>query len=370
VRTPPWLWRRESDSLERLLLSPVTLASWIYGAGAWLHRAARTRGVLHRTRLDCCVVSVGSPVIGGAAKTPTAAFLAARLRARGHAVALATRGYGGRRARDVRILSDGEALIGDPAGIGDEALVLCSHAPGVPVLVSHDRAAAGRVAIAAFDTRVLVLDDGLAHHRLSRDVEIVTLDATAGLGNGRVLPRGPLREPLSGLARADAIGVVDGSLPTADAERLAARAPGAWRYAARRRPVSVRSIAGGPALPVATLEGLDVGLLSGIARPDGFARTVSALGARVVAHRDLADHHRYRAEDLDGLARRARTWITTEKDAVKILPSWVHGLDLRVLRIELAVEDEDAFVDWLEARIRASLDPAAQPLPASGLAAR
>lgn len=370
MRTPAWLWRHESDSLERLLLSPVTLSSWLYGAGALLHRAARARGILRRTRLDCCVVSVGSPVVGGAAKTPTAAFVAARLRARGHAVALATRGYGGRRARAVRILSDGEALIGDPVGVGDEALVLCSHAPGVPVLVSHDRAAAGRMAIAAFDTRVLVLDDGLAHHRLSRDLEIVTVDAAAGLGNGRVLPRGPLREPLSGLAGADAIGVVDGRLPAADAERLAERVPGALRYAARRRPVSVRSIAGGPALPATTLEGLDVGLLSGIARPDAFARTVSALGARIVAHRRLADHHRYRAEDLEGLATRARTWITTEKDAVKILPSWVQGLDLRVLRIELAVEDEDAFVDWLEARIRACPHPAAQPVPASRAAPR
>jgi len=354
VKAPGWLWERSNDSLESLLLAPVGVASWVYGAGARLRRAARAVGLPRARRLDCCVISVGSPVVGGAGKTPTAAWIAARLHARGHAVALATRGHGGRRRRGVQVLADRTGLIGDPVGVGDEALVLCSHAPGVPVLVARDRWLAGLHAIATFDTRVLVLDDGLAHHRLTRDVELVTLDAAAGFGNGAVLPRGPLREPLGGIHRIDAVGVVDGTLVAEDERRVSAWAPAARRYAARRQPESVRALASDAMDPASSLDGLEVGVLCGVARPDGFVRTVAGTGARVVARRTLPDHHRYRETDLAGLTSEAKVWITSEKDAVKILPSWLRGLDLRVLRVELEVDDPAGLLDWLERRIGAT----------------
>jgi tetraacyldisaccharide 4'-kinase len=309
-------------------------------------------------------VSVGSPVVGGAGKTPTAAWIAARLRARGHRVALATRDHGGRRDRGVRVLSDGHAVIGDPVGSGDEALLLCAHAPGVPVLVARDRVRAARVAIAAFDARVLVLDDGLAHHRLARDVEVITLDAASGLGNGAVLPRGPLREPLPRIRGPRALGVVDGALDPADERRVTRWLPDAERYAARRRAVSVRPLGGGAAAPPASLSGVEVGVRAGIARPEAFERTVEALGARIVARRARPDHHRYGRADLAGLGDGARVWLTTEKDAVKILPSWCGGLDLRVLRIALEVEHETRLLDWLEGCIEACPYPVRPPVVA------
>src|SRR5690606_18352079 len=100
--------------------------------------------------------------------------------------------------------------------------------------------------------------------------------------------------------------------------------------------------------PPQWLAGRAVGLLSGIARPAGLRRTVEALGARVVAERAFADHHRFRPADLRGLRG---TWVTTEKDAVKILPSWCEGLDLHVLAIELEPAEPDALADWLVARL-------------------
>lgn len=360
MRSPGWIWKRQVDSLESLLLAPVTAASWLYGAGARLSRLARHVVPPGPRRLGCCVISVGSPIVGGGGKTPTAAWIAARLHERGHRVALATRGYGGRRRSRVQVLGDGTSLIGDPVGVGDEALVLCSHAPGVPVLVARDRWLAGLHAISTFGTRVLVLDDGLAHHRLARDVEIVTFDAETGLGNGAVLPRGPLREPLAGIRDVHAIGVVDGDLSMEDERRLSAWGSEGLRYRAWRRAISIRPLAGGTLEPVSTLKGVDVGLLSGVARPDGFERTVAKLGARVVARRIHSDHHRYRPEDLVGLDAAAKVWLTTEKDAVKILPSWARGLDLRVLRIELEVDAADVFIDWLESRI-ASAHAGAEP---------
>ena len=351
MRRPDWLWRPAHGLGERMLLWPLRVASWIYAAAAWLNRASRSPRLLGARRLDCCVVSVGSPVVGGSAKTPTAAWVASGLAGRGHRVAIAIRGYGGRRAREPLVVSDGVEVVCDVASAGDEALVLCSHAKGVPVVVARDRSAAGALAIERFGARVLVLDDGLAHRRLARDVEIVTLDAHHGLGNGFVLPRGPLREPLASLGRFDVFGVVDGPLAPDVARRLERHTAGAFRYTAVRRAVAVQPLAGGPMQDPSSLRGLEVGALSGIAQPDGFVRSLETLGARVVARREFADHHAYRPGDLAGLDREARLWITTEKDAVKLSPAWLHGVDVQVLRIELEVEAGDELLDWLEGRI-------------------
>jgi tetraacyldisaccharide 4'-kinase len=95
-----------------------------------------------------------------------------------------------------------------------------------------------------------------------------------------------------------------------------------------------------------------VGLLSGIAQPDSFRRTVESLGAHVIRERRFPDHHRYRERDLRSLEEEASIWLTTEKDAVKILPSWLGGADLRVVSIDIAVEDGDRLCDWLEDRLR------------------
>lgn len=291
--------------------------------------------------------------MGGAGKTPAAAWIAARLHARGYAVALASRGYGRQaRGNDVLVVSDGRHLYALAAEAGDEPLVLAAHAPGVPVLVGRDRARVGQHALALFGTEVLVLDDGFQHHRLARDVELLVFDG-AGLGSGRLLPLGPLRERLGEASLADGLLVVDGPLGERDAERLAGVAPAAARFEARRAPATLRPLRGGREQAPATLAGVAVGLLAGLARPSGLRRTIEGLGARVVAERRFPDHHRYRPRDLRGLGEQTPIWITTEKDAVKILPSWCEGLDLRVLSIELEIDEPDRFTGWLEQRLTA-----------------
>ena len=249
------------------------------------------------------------------------------------------------------MVSDGRHVLSSTVRAGDEPLLLAAHAPDVPVLVGRDRAVVGLRALAAFSAQVLVLDDGFQHHRLARDVDLVSVDG-AGFGNRRLLPRGPLREPLSVLARADALGVVDGPLDEADEQILERYAPGVRRFGARREPEGLRPLAGGRLESTELLRGQQVGLLSGIARPASLRRSVEALGARVVAERCFADHHRYRPRELQGLADEALLWITTQKDAVKILPSWVEGADVRVLGIRLRVDDGASFLDWLEERLR------------------
>ena len=344
-----WLWTRHESLGRRWVMAPL---AWIYSGVARLNRKRWSSGLWRRRKLECCVISVGSPVVGGAAKTPTAAWVARALKGRGFRVALATRGYGGRRRRGVTILESEFAEEVSHHHVGDEALVLAQRTPGVPVLVARDRGRAGIRAIARWDTEILVLDDGLAHHRLARDVELVTLDASAGLGNGSVLPRGPLREPLDSISEIHAIGVVDGSLKRDDARLIANWAPNAFRYTAVRRAVAVCSLDSGDRQVPSSLAGLEVGLLSGLARPEAFEETVRGLGAHVVTRRAFPDHHRYRASDLKSLGLEASVWITTQKDAVKLRPDWFRGLDLRVLEIDLEIEDESEFLDWLVGRIR------------------
>ncbi len=351
VRRPAWFEEREPSLLRRALLAPLVPLSWCYGLGTLVAR--RMRGARFRTptRLSCRVVSVGNLVVGGSGKTPAAAWIAAQLRARGHKVALASRGYGRRGHEIVTVVSDGRFVVATADEAGDEPLLLAAHAPGVPVLVGPDRRIVGLRAIAAFGVDVLVLDDGLQHHRLARDVEVVAFDGS-GLGNGHLLPRGPLREPLSALHDADALLVVDGPLTSDDTTAITASASRARWFSARRRPVSLRPLEGGAAQLPTLLANQRVGILCGIARPASLRRTVEALGATVVAERSFPDHHRYGERDLRDLSA-ASLWITTEKDALKILPRWTHGADVRVLVAGLEVEDGDAFVDWLERTLRA-----------------
>jgi tetraacyldisaccharide 4'-kinase len=349
----PWIeGEREEGAGLRAALLPLDALGLVYGAAARAHRALHARGWLRRERLGCRVLSVGNPGVGGSGKTPTTAFLARELRRRGHRVAIASRGYRRRAREAVVVVSDGQRVLATVEEAGDEPVLLAAHAPGVPVLVAERRALAGQRAIACFGCDVLVLDDGFHHLPLERDVELLVLDGRFGLGNARVLPRGPLREPLGSLRLADAIGVVDGPLDARDEARLQRFAPAVRRFAARRIPVYLRPLAGGARQPPDLLAGREAGVLSGIARPGALRRTAEALGAAVVAERTFRDHHRYRPGDLAGIGEHAPLWVTTEKDALKIRPAWTGATPVWVLVIELEVEDADGLLDWLSARLR------------------
>jgi tetraacyldisaccharide 4'-kinase len=347
-----WLEEREESPLRWLLLAPLLPLSWVYAAVAGLHRVAAERGWIARRRIPGHVLSVGNLVVGGTAKTPIAAWLASGLMRRGRKVALASRGYGRSGHEAVSVVSDGRFVRGSAALSGDEPMLLAASAAGVPVLVGRDRGVVGLRAQAAFGADVLVLDDGFQHHRLARDLDLVLFDGRLGFGNGHVLPRGPLREPARALRRAHGILVVDGPLPSEDEDRLRRLAPTARRFEARRRAAGLRPLAGGPAEPPEALQGRGVGLLAGLARPSSLRRSVEALGARVVAERFFPDHHRYTRHDLRGLAEEAPLWVTTDKDAVKLVPTWTGRADVRVLTLAVEVEEPDAMLDWVESRLR------------------
>lgn len=353
-RRPAWFDHSEPRGLGRWLLAPLTLAGFCYGEVVSLLRATRAR---RAARLPCHVISVGSLCAGGAGKTPLVASLAALLHSRGRRCAVATRGYArarGNGPEGVVVASDGRGRRASPERIGDEPAWLADCLSGVPVLVSDDRARAGRYAITRFGTRVLLLDDGFQHFKLARDLDLVVVDGKAGFGNGAVLPRGPLREPLRALRFADAVVVVDGPLAPRDAAALDRWAPLAPRFAARRAVVGWRRLGEGsrvpPDSPLAPRG--RVGVLSGIARPDSFRRTVLALGLEPRAEAVFPDHHRYIRRDLAALPAPPRIWVTTEKDAVKLDPRWNERVELWALAIALRFEAEEELVGWLESALR------------------
>lgn len=342
--------------------------SGLYGTGARLHRrfgraaAARAGG-----RPGCVVVSVGALTVGGAGKTPLAAALARGLHERGLRVALASRGYRGSGSEPVQLVSDGARIHSEVARCGDESLLLAAHAPGVPVWVGRDRRVVAHHAVAAFGAEVVVLDDGFQHHRLARDLDLVCVDGVAGFGNGHVLPWGPLREPIGALRFADCVCVVDpleaGDWPEAVVQFAASGRP---VLQARRRPRFLRSLDHRIREPLASLRGRAVGLLAGVARPGSLRRTLESLGARVVAERVFADHHAYRARDLHGLGLRTREWVTTEKDALKILPHWLGGVKLSVLGIEMELEQPEAFFEPIHGLVLRRRTPAGPALSDRG----
>jgi len=347
---PELLWQTDESVVRRLLLAPLLLAEAPYAAGAWLHRRVYESGLRGSVRLDARVVSIGNLAVGGSAKTPVAAFIARAFRDRGRRVALLARGVGASRAREVNVVSDGERVLLGPAEAGDEPSLLAASAPGVPVLSGVNRVALGLRALSLFGAEVLVLDDGFQHHRLARDLDLVCLDARLGLGNGHVLPRGPLREPVSALSRAHALiwtRATPDDPPPPGAERLPKHVP---QFRVGVRKLGLRPLAGGEREPIESLRGARVGMLAAIARPDRLARELASYGAEVVTRREFRDHHLYRPRDLAGLDPTLR-WITTAKDAVKLPPAWDEGRVVFVLEEEVDPASGAALAEFVAARV-------------------
>jgi tetraacyldisaccharide 4'-kinase len=295
-------------------------------AAAWTWEARRRRGRALPARLGIPVICVGNLTAGGAGKTPTVIALVERLRARGIAVHIVSRGHGGSLEGPLRVEPRRRA-----AEVGDEPLLLAAFAP---VWIGRDRTLAARAAEAA-GAAVVVLDDGFQNPGLRKDLSIVVVDAGYGFGNGRVMPAGPLREPVEdGLARADLLVAIGTPEQRADFRA-------AWPATAALPSVN------GALAPLRTgmdWRGLRVLAFAGIGRPEKFFATLESVGAELVAAHGFADHAPYDRRLLGRLEREARglraQLVTTEKDAVR-LPRDFRPKVL-VLPVRLELEDWSA----------------------------
>jgi tetraacyldisaccharide 4'-kinase len=283
--TPPPLWAR--------------LCEPIYRGAVSLRRAAYARGWRASGHPGRPVIVVGNLTAGGAGKTPLVAWLVHALQARGLRPAVVSRGYGG-----AEPLSPHEVLVGDdPAFTGDEPLLLASLTD-CPVWICRDRLAAARAAVDA-GADVIVADDGLQHYRLERDFELLVIDAERGLGNGRCLPAGPLREPAGRLQEVDFI-VCNGAGDKCPGEGLRMELVGteAVRLDGRARR------------PLEYFRSEPVHAVAGIGHPERFFRFLEEQGIEVIRH-PLPDHGQIPAALLSPADGRAV--LMTSKDAMRCM---------------------------------------------------
>jgi tetraacyldisaccharide 4'-kinase len=307
------------------------------------------------------VVSVGNLVAGGTGKTPLTAWLAGAFQARGRRVVIVSRGYRGRRREKLALVWEGGRLLADASAAGDEPVLLGRLVPGATVVVGADRVLAARWAVEEHGAEIVLLDDGFQHRRLARDCDVVLLSAADPFGGNRGLPAGLLREgPAEALARAHLLVLSGSSAPDPALEdRLRSLAPGRPLFRERHEPTALveldGSLHGSPGL----LAGRAVFAVAGLARPAALRETLEELGARVVGHRDLPDHHAFRPGEeatLHEEARRAgaETLVLTEKDAVRWrAPEGDAGRAL-ALRVEAKLDDPEAFFRAVLARLRES----------------
>ena len=324
----PEFWSH-TDSILSRILSPV---SDIYDA------CSQTRMAFSSSeKVPIPTICIGNAVVGGAGKTPCALALLTRLRAAGVNAHAISRGYGGRLTGPVPV---------DPTthcarDVGDEPLLLAAAAP---TWVSRDKVSAAHHAAEA-GAHLVVLDDGLQNPTLEKDLSFLVIDPSSGIGNGRILPAGPLREPLTrALGRVNAVIVLDGTGTGQD---------GNWPQIINKLrpglPVVRARLA--PELEAARLLEQPVIAFAGLGRPEKFFSFLNSINCDLVGKYAFADHHRYSVDEIMSIIEEAATKgarpVTTAKDATRLPPEAIDMVEV----IHVVVEFED------EAKIDAVLHP-------------
>jgi tetraacyldisaccharide 4'-kinase len=339
-----------------LALAPLSL---LYGAAMRARAALYGSGALASQRVDAPVISVGNITTGGTGKTPLVEWAARSLALGGRRVCVLSRGYG--RADEGRrvVVSDGERLLANAREGGDEPRMMAEALMGVAsVVCDADRVAGACWAIENLGAEVFVLDDGFQHLRLARDLDVVTVDATAPWGGGHLLPRGRLREPPRALARAGCVVITRAELAD-DLEGLrdeALRLSGgqAVVLTARTRTLRLRALGGaaGTGEFEGAADGRRVGAFCAIGNPAAFFEHLRRDGREVCYTRAFRDHHAFSEAELDSVAREAERCgagavLLTAKDAVKIEPRRF-ALPFFVVEVGLELDDESALARLLE----------------------
>ncbi len=312
-----------------LLLRPL---EWLYRAVVQRKRQRFLAGQSPSYRAPVPVIVVGNITVGGTGKTPLILYLIDHCRARGLRVGVVSRGYGAQPPSvPWRVTAEQSA---DEAG--DEPLLLVQRS-GVALMIDPDRARAVQALLSAEPLDLILCDDGLQHYRLARDLELVLIDAVRGLGNGRCLPVGPLREPQARLQSVDAVLFNGASADSAEG------------FGFTLQPTALVNVASGERQSLDVFApGQAVHAVAGIGNPQRFFRTLEALNWRPIAHA-FADHATYSAASLEFSP--SLPLLMTEKDAVKCRafaqPDWWY--------LAVDARPSPAFSAWLDGQLDALL---------------
>jgi len=344
--------RGEDDGKAGALLRPL---AGLYGAGVRARLGLYSAGFLKIKALPCKVISVGNITAGGTGKTPVTMHIARYLKDKGMDVVILSRGYGGS-LKGMGVVCNGKEVLLGPAEAGDEPVLMARRLGDIPVVVGPDRFSAGELAIKKFSPDVIILDDGFQHIRLRRDLNILLIDGAVELGNARLLPAGPLREPLTGLQRADMVLVKGGRLQETDRALMREYniAENGFVYKAE----GITALEGGASMAVKALKGRPLLAVAAIARPDSFFSLLRDLGMNVAETMAYTDHHTYNAGDIAAIrlkmkATGAEAIIATEKDGVKLAPL-LQGADIACYALAITVEmkNKSAFREAMRPFIR------------------
>ena len=334
-----------------LFLPVLILLSLFYRGLSSFYRFLFSSGTLRSSRLSRPVVSVGNLAVGGGGKTPLTMWLAQRLIASDIKVAVLSRGYG-RTSDDLRIVEPEDSW----QRVGDEPVLMVSRIKGMTVAVSKDRFAAGKKVLENSDVDLFLLDDGYQHYALWRDLDIVVVDGLRRFGNGRLLPAGILREPVSRLRYADVVVVTKAHQKDYNFESYLKKHTKAPIFWADYLPMELESVKPSVLMPGRMEPGGTFLAFCGIAGPDGFRETLARAGIEIADLLIFPDHHPYSASDVDLILEAASrsnadALVTTEKDAVR----WPHGtlpLPVFALPVHPVIENEEELLEEILGLVR------------------
>jgi len=344
---------RDQPSGIAFLLAVLKGLSFVFAAVVGLRYVLYRTGIMRRYPLGIQVISIGNVTAGGTGKTPVTEIFARTLAAEGRKVAILSRGYRRKEApwwqrlftqviEKPLVVSDGKHVLLDSATGGDEPYMLASNLPGVSVVVDRNRVKAGRYAIKRLGCDTIILDDGFQYQKLKHSIEVVLVDATNPFGNGNMLPRGVLREPVRNLKRADIVFLTKcrGDVSAVKAE-IRKYNDTAEIVECNHTPRLLRDVWSREEYPLEWLKGKTLCTLSGIASPKGFENSLRHLGSKVVWCERYADHHRYDASEVLYALNRtadmnADALVTTEKDAVRF--PRLETSPVRCLYLRIAIE--------------------------------
>lgn len=347
---------RSTSLMDKIVLQILSAASILYGWGVTRKYRLFQQHLEKQIHVDAAVISLGNITVGGTGKTPMACFIARRLQQCGYRTVLLNRGYCSKVENDTTVMSDGSHVFLTAADGGDEAYLMARSLPGIPIIVGRKRVCSAQRAVTDFQAQVILLDDGFQHWQLARDLDIVLIDAANPFGNGRVLPRGILREPLVQLNRAglciitkadqcchrdmvtlyDTIRRYNPQVPIAEAVHQAK-----WCISFHHWNAMNWNAKSEKCLP----KGTSVIAVSALGNPASFEHTVTVVGYHMVNSIRYDDHHQYTDADMDTMAMQAAqadaVLITTEKDAVKLpaayiekknIPFYVLGIEIEIIK--------------------------------------
>ncbi|MCM8791795.1 MAG: tetraacyldisaccharide 4'-kinase [Candidatus Omnitrophica bacterium] len=320
---------KRNDIFSKLIKSLLFFLSLFYTV---IIRFIRYINLKKKYRFSCKVISVGNIVLGGTGKTVLVEYIASFLKKQKRQVAILSRGY-----------AKGQNLTDEPNMLRQKL--------DIPVIVDKDRKRGISKAIEDYKIDTAIIDDGFQQWQIKKDLEILTLDARNPFGNGRLIPRGILRESLDGLKRAEVVVLTKTNLNPHVLDLkifLKEINPKIHIFEADYLPVGFYKIGEKELVDSSFFMQKRVILLSGIADPNFFKDIILSLGIEVEAEIRFPDHYCYKRKDIESIryiskTKKTNLFVTTEKDAVKIANFDLSGIDIFALRISLKIKDEEVF---------------------------